>query len=619
MRFRLPWLFASLALVIAPAVSGQQATRPAAPGTARAADGLVILGRVVDGITGQPLGGAVVRISGGPPAPVGSQTPPRVIADGQGQFVLRDVAPGSHQIAAESVGYVPGSFGQRGPQAPSQSLDVRPDQPVTQVTLRLWKYAALNGTVFDELGDPAPGIQVRAMRRIMVDGRSQFGSDLVAAADDRGVYRLRSLVPGEYIVAVPSTTTSTPISSAAWFAETVAAGRVTRGELLRRFDDALAPIPDGIGIRLGDQLVRATSIKTPTVTRDGRVTVYPTTYHPSATAAARATFIAVKPGDDVTGVDIRLERQTSVTVEGLLVGPDGPAPHVGVSLVMDAATAVTQQVFKTADTVSDPSGRFTLIGVPAGQYRLEATRLARAATPQTPEPRVLSARQSLSVANEDVQGVTLTLVPGARVSGRVEFDGTSPRPAPDELKRVSVRLVPGGGDPTSVGADGNFRMPSYPPGQYFVSASCPGSTWALKAVLSGGRNLIDQPIDLGSTDVADVVIHFTDRAPELSGSVRLPPGDDADALVMLFPADYEPWRARGMAPARIRTARIDAAGAFRFTALLDGNYLVIAIPVGVVVNLEDAAQLARLAAGATPVAIPEGGRPTVSLPFSTIR
>jgi hypothetical protein len=63
------------------------------------------------------------------------------------------------------------------------------------VTVRLWKHAAITGTIVDEMGKPAIGMRVRAFRREFTAGRPRLcaGAGIIqpsAFADDRGIHRL---------------------------------------------------------------------------------------------------------------------------------------------------------------------------------------------------------------------------------------------------------------------------------------------------------------------------------------------------------------------------------------------------------------------------------------------
>jgi hypothetical protein len=63
------------------------------------------------------------------------------------------------------------------------------------VTVRLWKDAAITGTMVDERGKPAIGMQVRAFRREFAAGRPRYvtGAGIIqpsAFTDDRSIHRL---------------------------------------------------------------------------------------------------------------------------------------------------------------------------------------------------------------------------------------------------------------------------------------------------------------------------------------------------------------------------------------------------------------------------------------------
>jgi hypothetical protein len=81
------------------------------------------------------------------------------------------------------------------------------------VTIRLFKFATIGGLVVDDQGEPVVGVTVRAYRRSLVAGRrvlSQVAQ--TAATDDRGMYRLSALVPGEFVISVPFVQASQPAS-----------------------------------------------------------------------------------------------------------------------------------------------------------------------------------------------------------------------------------------------------------------------------------------------------------------------------------------------------------------------------------------------------------------------
>src|ERR1043166_729334 len=76
----------------------------------------LIVGRVVDGSSGRPIGGAIVSLGGAPFVPPGapgdmpmaSAQGPRAITNASGQFVFRKLAKGTYSLTATRTGYVDG-------------------------------------------------------------------------------------------------------------------------------------------------------------------------------------------------------------------------------------------------------------------------------------------------------------------------------------------------------------------------------------------------------------------------------------------------------------------------------------------------------------------------------
>src|SRR5205823_9211524 len=70
--------------------------------------------------------------------------------------------------------------------------------------------AAISGSVIDDQGLPIVGAFVRVLARISIAGRSRIASGRVARTDDRGVYRISGIEPGDYYIQVPSVQAAFP-------------------------------------------------------------------------------------------------------------------------------------------------------------------------------------------------------------------------------------------------------------------------------------------------------------------------------------------------------------------------------------------------------------------------
>jgi len=327
-------------------------------------------------------------------------------------------------------------------------------------------------------------------------------------------------------------------------------------------------------------------------------------------------------------------------VSGIVVGPAGPIPNQGVRLArVDEGPIGFGASATVAFGTTDAQGRFMLIGVPPGRFELSTSRMPgrvpvfipppRGAAPAISEVQVqgpdrssgdtLFGQVALSVGSDDVADVELVMRPGARVAGRAEFDGSVPRPSAARLQqmRFSIRPMSSGqvvpGADTRLDGEGRFETPGQAPGRYLVNVAPPGPDWTLASIMSGGINLVAQPLTIGNEDIRGVVVTFTDRVTELAGTVRpAVAGGDMDASVIVFPTDFQKWLAMGMVPGRTATTRPDGTGAFSVRLGLPGEYFVIALPPDVAPDI-DAASLAAWSQQASRVTVVAGMRSNVAL------
>src|SRR6185312_16974227 len=188
-------------LTVALAVALTLAGASQAPSTPQ--PGLV-LGRVVDATTHRPIAGAIVTLFGSAAAPVGrgSSSPPHVMTNANGQFVARGLRQGTLFVTVTKGGYLDATNAQLRPKGSAQPIRVGEGERITNVEVRMWRHAVLTGTVIDEAGEPVVGAHVQGFRREFVGGRPRFVPGVTAGTDDRGIYRLAGLAPGEYKVVV---------------------------------------------------------------------------------------------------------------------------------------------------------------------------------------------------------------------------------------------------------------------------------------------------------------------------------------------------------------------------------------------------------------------------------
>ena len=585
-----------------PVGRGRAGGAPPAPRTGSG----VIVGRVVDSTSTSAVPGAIVTVTGAGAAPQ------RVQVDASGRFLFRDLPNGEFSIVAAKPGYVGGLAGQRLPSGPSRPLVLGEGERVSDLTLRLWKTGAIGGTVLDETGEPVVGLKVTLAERRLINGKRRIGpgQHSVVTTDDRGMYRFGTVAPGEYLV----------------FART-SEEEIARGLMSLVLGDPSVIMPFAMKAMNG----RPEDF----VSFENALRVYPPTFHPSAALPSGASPIAVQSGEVRLGVDIRMRLVPLRRLAGTFTGLPAPTQNnPQVRLVLPDPDAGDFEITAATDT---SNGRFTFIAVPAGQYLLRAYQAARmlgapqagppgtsagrgggrgAGPPPVPMEPVFWASMPVSVGAEDTANVTLEMRPGSVMTGRVEFEGNATRPEGAELGRILVIPVLaetslfGAIRSVAVTADGTFRTGSLGPGQYRLRVpSAPGS-WQPKSATVDGRDLLDEAIDLGTSDITDIVITFTDRPlGTVTGTVRSAQGaGDPTALVAIFPADPRLRTDFSGNSRRMRLARTTAAGQYAIPGLPSGQYLIVAGGDELYETWLERSALQALARRATRVDVAEGSQ-----------
>jgi hypothetical protein len=154
-------------------------------------------------------------------------------------------------------------------------------------------------------------------------------------------------------------------------------------------------------------------------------------------------------------------------VSGIATGPDGPASNLPITLVPAEADEAASSI-EVINGFTDDQGRFTLEGVPPGQYILRAVRTPRVALggpgqvttisqgglvtsyrvssagPAAPLPTdpTLWAEMNVSVGAKDINELPVGLRPGIKMTGSLQFNGGAERPTPDQLGGIVLTLEP---------------------------------------------------------------------------------------------------------------------------------------------------------------------------------
>jgi hypothetical protein len=193
--------------------------------------------------------------------------------------------------------------------------------------------------------------------------------------DDRGMYRIPQLTPGDYLVAVLSRQTSVPTEVMdVFFAGPSRAPNATSRTQMKRIDAAVVPAGSHHASSVGPMTIPLEPGTATTTSQPGgglscirRRSIPPETRRrrrpsPSGRASSGRTSTSSCASSDRPRF-------------GSLVGPEGLAAHVAVRLLAAGNDAI--EAVAGPGTITDSTGAFTFVGVPPGQYTVSAVRAPR--------------------------------------------------------------------------------------------------------------------------------------------------------------------------------------------------------------------------------------------------
>lgn len=659
-RRRSWWVRSVFVLLLGAAAAG--AARPdrpsalagqTAPNTQVAVGTALILGQVVDA-AGGPVANAMVTLSGGlvqsgsfatqVSAAVIPGGPRRALTNADGRFLFSDLPKGAYSIDVAKSGYVAGAYGKHRPDGLAQSIVLADDERNGTIKIEVWKLASISGALTDDAGEPFVGATIWSLRRSFATGRSQFTENSSAVSDDRGYFRLSSLMPGEYVICVVAAQSTLPASLVDQYAQAMQSG--TTADMMRQLNYSSvgfsAPVSQP-GIRMGDSVLYIAGMYSrgmvpPSPDETGRVLSFQTTFSPGVTTLVEAQVITLRSGEERMAADIKLRLVPTAPVSGVVTGPNGPAANMGIRLAPEfAAELGNEQIFEPALTITDAGGRFRFLGVPVGNYTLRALRVpAQQAQPvlvspmapggfpppppvppPIPQEPTLWANLPITVEAEGLANLDVRLRTGFRISGRLVFDGTTTKPTAAQIQGIRLAIQPADGHHIGysgtlrgrIDADGTITSFEVPPGKYMLRlvtdiggwAAMPG--WLFRSAVVSGVDVSGTPLDL-QRDVTDLIVTISDHSPELSGIVRNESGaPDPSAMVIVFSATASDWSNFGESARRIRNMRPGLDGRYRATGLAPGPYYVVAIPDAQAVEWQDPRVLQSLTRIATRVTL----------------
>lgn len=520
-------LSASFLVVIPWIASSLRAQTSAPPGHS------TIRGRAIYQDTERPIRRAPVVLL----SDEGSSQSRSSVTDGRGEFGFKNLPAGRYHVVVNSPGYLNGF-----PQIDSnkhKTTEVTVDGTSSaEIVVRAERGGAITGKITYPDGEPAVGAQINVFVK---EGKRWSHAQFVssgAQTDDRGIYRIYPLQPGEYVLSV-----------------------IEQSLLIEEREGGMM------------QTV-------------GNKSLNPY-FYADASNLKSATVIQVETGREVNNINITLAERATYKVAGTILA--GGKPLAGAYLRLgprdEGLGGPTLMRPYGIPARADKDGQWAFPEVPDGMYEVELDSTSDQFNERSPDDgnktRQKFIRQPLqvTVAGADVSDLVLSLSLGGRISGSIIVEGDKPLPRSldvfSELLRSdrSQYTASGRVDAQSKGA---FLIEGVAAGDNILKVRVWDGEYYVKSITLNSRDLLRQPLRVTEgSELKDIRIILSADVGRLVG--QMISGEDrkplSGTLFLLVPAEELRWTRMDS----FLFLHTDKQGAFKVTGP-PGEYILLMQP-----------------------------------------
>ena len=473
-----------------------------------------VAGTVAHALTGEPLRRASVELR--PSGAAGRSFNTTTGLDGSFRFL--GLPAGRYRLSAERAGFLRREYSS-GPQGQTpEDLDLQAGDVRTALAIKLIPQAVITGRVLVADADPVHRASVHVFRAQYADGRRRLVLQSTTGTNDIREFRISQLAAGKYYVAADASRVIPAVS------RTQAGGAES------------APVEEG----------------------------YMPVFHPGAIEPAAAAMIELGPGQELTGVDFRLQRTYVHRVRGIVTG--GVHLPENNSLTVYLLPADTPAMWgKRTGRFDAADGSFEFNSVPPGSYTLYAQSRG--------DRRPYYGLRRLQLGQSAAGTVELELLPAVEVRGRVVL----PAGLEMDLRRLSVDFVPelelDANPYARVSQDGSFASNPMPAARYRVRLSGVPTELYLRSVRLGAQEVLEGGIDLTDGPLSrPLVLELAAGAAIVSGDALSARGSTNAGWKIVLAPEVPRRRFHEL----YRVAETDASGAWQFRDVPPGNYRLYA-------------------------------------------